>query len=62
MEFDGPNDATNNKWCADVLRRLADSIEKDAFVDQDGFHPLVDNVGKKIGEVYITYDRFGERP
>ena len=24
MEFEGPNDATMNKWAADVLRRLAD--------------------------------------
>jgi hypothetical protein len=45
-----------NKWAADVLRRLADRIEKDEFCGQDGHHPLMDNVGKKIGEVYITYD------
>ena len=24
MEFEGPNDATMNKWAADVLRRLAE--------------------------------------
>jgi hypothetical protein len=56
MEFEGPNDATMNKWAADVLRRLADRIEKDEFCGQDGHHPLMDNVGKKVGEVYITYD------
>jgi hypothetical protein len=54
MEFSGPNDATLNKWAADVLRRLADSIEKDEFID--GHHPLKDNVGKTVGSVYIAYD------
>ena len=56
MVFEGPNDATMNKWAADVLRRLADRIEKDEFCGQDGHHPLLDSVGKKVGEVYITYD------
>jgi hypothetical protein len=56
MEFEGPNDATMNKWAADVLRRLADSIERNEFYGQDGHHPLLDNVGKKVGEVYIAYD------
>ena len=27
LEFTGPNDATINKWVAEALRRLADSIE-----------------------------------
>jgi hypothetical protein len=54
LEFEGPNDATMNKWAADVLRRLADSIEKKEL--SDGHHPLLDNVGKKVGEVYIAYD------
>jgi hypothetical protein len=54
MEFTGPNDATLNKWAADVLRRLADSIENDEL--EDGFHELKDNVGKKVGQVYIAYD------
>jgi hypothetical protein len=27
LEFTGPNDVTLNKWAADVLRRLAESIE-----------------------------------
>jgi len=39
-----------------VLRRLADSIERNEFYGQDGHHPLLDNVGKKVGEVYIAYD------
>jgi hypothetical protein len=29
MRFEGPNDTTLNKWAADALRRLADSIERD---------------------------------
>ena len=53
LEFAGPNDATLNKWCADALRRLADSIEKDEL--EDGHHPLMDGVGKPIGTVYIDY-------
>jgi hypothetical protein len=58
LEFVGPNDATNNKWCADALRALADRIERCEFYGQDGHHPLLDNVGKKVGEVYIDY--YGE--
>jgi len=42
MVFEGPNDATMNKWAADVLRRLADRIEKDEFCGQDGHHPLAE--------------------
>lgn len=59
LEFRGPNDATLNKWAADVLRRLADSIESDEF--EDGFYDLKDSVGKKVGEVYIAYDGYAER-
>jgi hypothetical protein len=59
LEFTGPNDATLNKWAADVLRRLADSIEKNEF--EDGHHYLKDSVGKKVGEVYIAYDGYAER-
>lgn len=55
LEFSGPNDATLNKWCADALRRLADRIEKDEF-KEDGFFPVFDNVGKKVGEVYIAFE------
>jgi len=53
MEFTGPNDATLNKWAADVLRRLANSLENDEF--EDGFHDLKDHVGKIVGKVYIDY-------
>jgi hypothetical protein len=47
------------KWAADVLRRLADSIERNEFSGQDGHHPLLDNVGKKVGELYRLRWRFG---
>lgn len=53
MEFSGPNDATLNKWAADVLRRLADSFDRNGL--EDGYHDLRDNVGKPIGTVYIDY-------
>ena len=53
LEFAGPNDSTLNKWAADVLRRLADSIERGEL--EDGHYPLKDNVGKEVGRVYIDY-------
>ena len=33
INFSGPNHATLNKWAADALRRLADSLEKDELED-----------------------------
>ena len=56
LDLSGPNNATINKWVADALRKLADRIEKDEF--ETGFHPVTDNVGKKIGEIYL--DHYGE--
>jgi len=53
LAITGPNVATLNKWAADVLRWLADRIEKGEF--EDGFHDLRDNVGKPVGKVYIDY-------
>lgn len=53
LEFEAPNSATLNKWCADTLRRLADSIEKDEL--EDGHHPVKDKVGETVGEVYVDY-------
>ena len=38
IDLEGPNIATLNKWAADALRRLADSIEKDDM--GSGFHPV----------------------
>jgi hypothetical protein len=56
LEFTGPNDATLNKWAADTLRKLADRIEKGEF--EDGHHPVMDNVGKQVGTIYVDY--YGE--
>ena len=56
LELIGPNHATINKWTADVLRELADRIEKDEF--ETGHHPVKDKVGKPVGEIYL--DQFGE--
>lgn len=56
LELEGPNEATLNKWAADVLRKLADRIEKNEF--DSGHHPVTDNVGKPIGTIYVDY--FGE--
>ena len=53
LEFTGPNAATLNKWAVDVLRRLADSIERNEFTD--GHHLLKDTVGKTVGSLYIDY-------
>ena len=53
LNFTGPNDATLNKWAADVLRDLADRIEKDEF--DSGFHPVKDKVGKPVGEIYLDH-------
>lgn len=53
LDVSGPNDATINKWIADALRRVADQIEKDKL--DTGFHDVVDNVGKKIGTVYLDH-------
>lgn len=55
-EFEGPNIATLNKWAADALRRLADKIERNEF--EDGHHPVTDNVGKPVGEVYFDYSNY----
>jgi hypothetical protein len=53
LNFTGPTTAVINKWAADTLRKLADRIENDEF--NDGSHPVTDNVGKPVGEVYIDY-------
>jgi len=60
LDISGPNDATINKWIADALRRVADQIEKDKL--DTGFHDVVDNVGKKIGTVYLDHYGHTEFP
>lgn len=58
LEFSWPTSATINRWAADVLRKLADRIEKDEF--DSGHHPVKDNVGKAVGTIYL--DHYGELP
>jgi hypothetical protein len=53
LQFVGPTSATLNKWCADVLRKLADRIEKDEF--DPGWHSVKDNVGKEVGKIYLDH-------
>jgi hypothetical protein len=53
LKFEGPTVATLNKWAAAVLRKLADSIERNEF--DDGHHPVADNVGKPVGTIYVDY-------
>lgn len=53
LEFNGPTMAVLDKWAADVLRALADRVEKGEF--QDGFHEVADKVGKPVGTIYIDY-------
>lgn len=59
LDITGPNSATINKWAADALRRIADRIEKDEF--DSGHHPVMDSVGKTIGEVYLDHSGYDER-
>lgn len=53
LQIIAPNDATLNKWAADALRRAADMVESGKLTD--GFHPVTDRAGKKVGEVYVDY-------
>ncbi len=53
LNFTGPSGPVVNKWAADVLRRLAERIEKDEF--EDGFHEVKDSVGKPVGEIYLDF-------
>lgn len=58
LDFAGPNNATINKWAADALRKLADSIERDEF--ESGHHPVKDSVGKPIGTIYLDHYYYEE--
>ena len=53
LNFTGPTGETLNKWAAEVLRSLADRIERDDF--EDGHHTVTDNVGKPVGSIYLDY-------
>ncbi len=53
LEIIAPNVATLNKWAADALRRAANLVESGKL--EDGFHPVTNNSGKKVGEIYVDY-------
>ncbi len=53
LNITGPVLALVNKRVAAVLRSLADRLEKDEF--EDGFHPVNDENGDKVGELYVDY-------
>lgn len=55
LDLGGPNDATMRLWIADILRKIADRIEKDEYPPDESFHPVHDSAGKEVGEVYIEY-------
>lgn len=54
IQIEGPTNATVNKWTADALRNVAAAIERDEL--DTGFHPVKDNVGKVVGEVYLSHE------
>ncbi|MGO8422239.1 hypothetical protein ACC807_10930 [Rhizobium ruizarguesonis] len=58
LNFTGPSHAVVNKWAADVLRALADRIEKDEF--EDGHHEVKDRVGKPVGSIYLDFSEGDE--
>ncbi len=53
LELTGPNLGTMDKWAADALRKVADRLERGEY--EDGFSDVTDNVGKKIGTIYVDY-------
>ncbi|MBB3389161.1 hypothetical protein FHT82_001884 [Rhizobium sp. BK275] len=53
LNFTGPIPALVNKRAAAVLRSLAERLEKDEF--EDGFHPVKDENGEEVGEIYVDY-------
>jgi hypothetical protein len=55
MEFEGPNDATMNKWAADVLRRWLTALRRTSSVAKTVIISCW-IVSSKVGEVYINYD------
>lgn len=58
LRVTGPNLSTLDKWAADALRRVADLLEAGRY--EDGFTDVKDNVGKKIGTVYVDYSATDE--
>lgn len=56
LDFSGPSQAVLNRWTAQILRDLADRIERDEF--ETGHHPVKDKSGKEVGSIYL--DHYGE--
>ena len=53
LQLTGRTVAENNKWAADVLRALADRVERGDF--HYGHHEVTDRVGKPVGFIYVDY-------
>ena len=49
LEFVGPSVPVLEKWAADVLRALADRVERGEF--EDGFTDVKDESGKLVGTI-----------
>ena len=58
LNFSGPSEAVLNKWAADVLRALAERVERGEF--GDGFHDVKDKVGKQVGTIYLDFSEGDE--
>lgn len=52
-EFVGPSGPVLEKWAVDVLRAVADRMEKGGF--EDGFTDVKGESGKLVGEIYVDY-------
>lgn len=59
LQITGPTVAVNNKWAADVLRALADRIERGGF--DVGHHAVTNGDGNPVGFIYVDYSE-GEEP
>ncbi len=53
LEFVGPSVPVLEKWAADMLRALADRVERGEF--DDGFTDVKDESGKLVGKIYVDY-------
>jgi hypothetical protein len=58
IQITGPAVAVNNTQAADVLRALADRIEKGGF--DVGHDVVTDRLGKPVGFIYVDYSDGGE--
>ncbi|HEV2557213.1 MAG TPA: hypothetical protein VGU45_01170 [Microvirga sp.] len=61
LQFTGPDDATVNKRAADMLRKLADRIEKDEY--GTGWHDIKGDDGRLVGKLYLDHsEEYGMTP